>query len=59
MLDSDTLDCNPVEKENILKQVQAIDKILEGMDKNSLESRKVRQYLQKHYHFEKDRNGDE
>jgi len=53
MLDSDTI-TSPTEKENILKQVQTIDNILRRMDTNSLESKKIRSYLQKHYNFDKE-----
>lgn len=51
MLDSDTIPDSP-EKEKILGQVVAIDKILDGMDKDSVELKRVREYLQKHYDVE-------
>ena len=51
MLDSDTIPDSP-EKEKILRQVVAIDKILDGMDKDGVELKKVREYLQKHYDVE-------
>jgi hypothetical protein len=38
-------------KKDVLKKVHDIDKILDKMDKCNMDSKKVREYLQKHYDF--------
>ena len=53
MFDLETVSQNPTLKENVTKQVVAIDTILNSMDENNLESEKVRKFLQKHYDFER------